>query len=72
MCVLPQQKIERKKGNELRDGKKEMNKEMECVKKSVINSEIGKIQCMCVCIYIYIYIYVYIYIYIYHIYISYI
>ena len=48
MCVLPQQKIERKKGNELRDGKKEMNKEMECVKKSVINSEIGKIQCMCV------------------------
>ena len=46
MCVLPQQKIETKKGNELRDGKKEMNKEMECVKKSVINSEIGKIQCM--------------------------
>ena len=68
MCVLPQQKIERKKGNELRDGKKEMNKEMECVKKSVINSEIGKIQCMCVYIYIYIsYIYFIYMIYIYEI-----
>ena len=62
MCVLPQQKIERKKGNELRDGKKEMNKEMECVKKSVINSDIGKIQCMCVYIYIIYIFHIYIYI----------